>query len=700
MEVNFMAGRKSGCLKVFIVLLVISIVLVAGTYFGAKFYFDRGARVDAEKSHELLMESVLIDIDWDYTAETLPESEYDLDYDGDGLTNKEEIDLGTCFYRSDTDGDGLNDYDEVKIHGSDPLKSSTAGDGVSDAVKVQLNLDFKTPYNPTDSSLFGPIELSQGMTLNPEDVNSRFLYVYEPYEGNLFTELNTLTEPFILHNAKGTITASLRSGFTAKNTAIYYFDIENKVLQQDKKAKFTVNTVEFTCRDGSPMAIVNTDEFPEDMMHSGTIATGSEKLRDYYLVLVPFTNFNIVSVPNINVGNFKLESFVKDRDTVFIIGIDNVEGIRRMSGNPDIEARLRKMSIDWEVDHYSVHSLIFQIIQSAYYQAAAGGDQETQEILSDIHVKKITSTIRGLENEVALFMRENGYGITGVPTSNFNSHSGFDVSLNGFLFSNLSTTVSPNGVCAGFSFISRQAFNKFTLSQQTGTYRFSIYSAPGYQAQSSAYEMIFAGKSGNYPAQSVVLKSMSDNVYDLYDQGYLIDASKMANPDKTVVDMLSYYWLYNNGERITYEQSSNILKNYDYNFTAIEDINREFQSGRVVEMGVFGGIGGHAIVGYQLRQDPADLNLYYMSVYDSNFPENKHFTYASGRVVRLKTEVVMKIRRQPRVVIQNGQAVTEHYFTFDYQVSNPGYRWTNMYGRNDRVVFYKTGAARHSVFVK
>jgi hypothetical protein len=60
----------------------------------------------------------------------------------------------------------------------------------------------------------------------------------------------------------------------------------------------------------------------------------------------------------------------------------------------------------------------------------------------------------------------------------------------------------------------------------------------------------------------------------------------------------------------------------------------------------------------------------------------------------------MKIRRQPRVVIQNGQAVTEHYFTFDYQVSNPGYRWTNMYGRNDRVVFYKTGAARHSVFVK
>ena len=37
----------------------------------------------------------------------------DEDYDGDGITNKFEITLGTDPTLSDTDGDGLNDYDEV-----------------------------------------------------------------------------------------------------------------------------------------------------------------------------------------------------------------------------------------------------------------------------------------------------------------------------------------------------------------------------------------------------------------------------------------------------------------------------------------------------------------------------------------------------------------------------------------------------------
>jgi hypothetical protein len=53
------------------------------------------------------------------------------DPDGDGLTTREEIDLGTEFDVADTDGDGINDGDEVR-NGTNPLAFDTDGDGIGD----------------------------------------------------------------------------------------------------------------------------------------------------------------------------------------------------------------------------------------------------------------------------------------------------------------------------------------------------------------------------------------------------------------------------------------------------------------------------------------------------------------------------------------------------------------------------------------
>jgi len=48
-------------------------------------------------------------------------SEFDLDSDGDSLTNQREVELGTDPNNADTDGDGRSDSSEVKL-GSDPLQ--------------------------------------------------------------------------------------------------------------------------------------------------------------------------------------------------------------------------------------------------------------------------------------------------------------------------------------------------------------------------------------------------------------------------------------------------------------------------------------------------------------------------------------------------------------------------------------------------
>lgn len=62
------------------------------------------------------------------------ESGYKLqDTDGDGLPDIYEKWLGTDPQKADTDGDGLNDYQEIYLTSTDPLKADTDGNGISDA---------------------------------------------------------------------------------------------------------------------------------------------------------------------------------------------------------------------------------------------------------------------------------------------------------------------------------------------------------------------------------------------------------------------------------------------------------------------------------------------------------------------------------------------------------------------------------------
>jgi len=54
------------------------------------------------------------------------------DRDGDGLTDTEELKLGTNPDKIDTDNDGLTDHFEVNVLKTDPKRADSDGDGISD----------------------------------------------------------------------------------------------------------------------------------------------------------------------------------------------------------------------------------------------------------------------------------------------------------------------------------------------------------------------------------------------------------------------------------------------------------------------------------------------------------------------------------------------------------------------------------------
>ncbi len=65
-----------------------------------------------------------------------------MDTDNDGLTDREENELGTNISKIDSDSDKLDDYAEVNTYKTDPLNPDTDGDGYLDGTEVENG------YNP------------------------------------------------------------------------------------------------------------------------------------------------------------------------------------------------------------------------------------------------------------------------------------------------------------------------------------------------------------------------------------------------------------------------------------------------------------------------------------------------------------------------------------------------------------------------
>ena len=72
------------------------------------------------------------------------------DTDGDGIQDGDEVNQGTDPQSSDSDRDGLNDLDEF-MYGTDPNNPDTDGDGLTDGYEVSQGSDPNDPNDPNNS---------------------------------------------------------------------------------------------------------------------------------------------------------------------------------------------------------------------------------------------------------------------------------------------------------------------------------------------------------------------------------------------------------------------------------------------------------------------------------------------------------------------------------------------------------------------
>ena len=102
------------------------------------------------------------------------------DSDGDGLTDKEEEELGLDPENSDSDGDGLDDADEIE-NGADPLNPDSDGDGLNDGDEIAYGTDPNVV--DSDGDTYGDGDEINEET-NPADADARIYEGYWPYNAN------------------------------------------------------------------------------------------------------------------------------------------------------------------------------------------------------------------------------------------------------------------------------------------------------------------------------------------------------------------------------------------------------------------------------------------------------------------------------------------------------------------------------------
>ncbi len=135
----------------------------------------------AEEPEETEPEEIDPDLDTDgdgvpdvdeITFGTDPEN---ADTDGDGLSDYDELYVyHTAAGEKDSDGDGLSDYDEVHVYGTDPVKGDTDADGLSDGDELKQGTDPKNPDTDGDGILDGDELILGTDPLKAEDISTMF----------------------------------------------------------------------------------------------------------------------------------------------------------------------------------------------------------------------------------------------------------------------------------------------------------------------------------------------------------------------------------------------------------------------------------------------------------------------------------------------------------------------------------------------
>lgn len=180
--------------------------------------------------------------------------EYNIDYDSnedldlDGLSNKEEKELGTNPKLIDSDMDGLDDYYEISNSKTSPVNKDTDGDGINDYDEIELGLDplkkdsKDDGINDSDRTLTY-IYNDNGIKLEIEGKGNIASLIADISSNNKISNKKGLIDKLYTFHTDGTINKALvtipytleeieKYSLNENNLSLYYYNIDDSTYEK------------------------------------------------------------------------------------------------------------------------------------------------------------------------------------------------------------------------------------------------------------------------------------------------------------------------------------------------------------------------------------------------------------------------------------------------------------------------------------
>lgn len=206
------------------------------------------------------------------------------DFDGDGLTNREEEEYGSSPLWKDTDYDGVDDYEELRL-GLNPNHRDTDGDGVSDGNELLYGLNAlekdgdRIVFLQREAEIGTEVKINIDMEAEAAGAESFSLYAIpttgiispERIEGMVGNGISlTMEGTFQSANVEVEILENMVN--STLSYGLYYVNKEKLQFERVEKQKFYGNTIYAELEHFSDYVII-VDE---------NIADATKSLRDNF----------------------------------------------------------------------------------------------------------------------------------------------------------------------------------------------------------------------------------------------------------------------------------------------------------------------------------------------------------------------------------------------------------------------------------
>ena len=567
--------------------------------------------------------------------------------DIEGMTKLDKYNAGLSVAAgSDSDGDGLTDKEEIELYHSDPLKVSTAGDLYSDLYKVENGLDISTAYEYMGDRQFSynncpevslsaetPLDFNAVVTELPGIQRISGLQVYSAYQ---------------VYNYSGKFSVDLtdvlrRENIKLSDVAVYvsdgnslesysYTDEGNTITLKDKFSPSSTYQVYCTEKNfirfaaaklgadnalDTISAIVDTEEGPEEVTGAGLV-----------IVSPLFVSFKLspMVIYHEKLSTEADTQILKDKITNHILdyfGIENEYRMRYKESNA-IEIELTYNLLKSALSFLDVTNMAHSQLNSWKYIFFIYYDYEGKLAFERRPNTDIVTPPSELEG-----MTGNVDSEGNIRPSLTDPVTGFDLFDHTLPFGNFKTAYSPDGSCAGISHLTAYLYNQGTFPSRSNAAFFKSDVKWDLGSDEENYTLLEPGLA-DFKDENFVQAHSSD--------GQTLDTDLTKGEMEFAKMVASAYLAGNkNAEFIFYELfgGNNVVQDY----SVIESAIAYLESGKILDVYldmVDGTRHTVNLIGY--KQDAQNPDVVWFSVYDCNFPGNRTEEPLSDTGFQLRVE--------------------------------------------------------------